>query len=62
MMDSRLNLAVMESHESDLRRQAEAARTHRRWPDDGRPARVERSRPRAALHPTAVLASLLTWR
>ena len=60
-MDSRLNLAVIESHQSDLERQARAARVQRRWPDDGRPARLPRERSRA-LHPTAVLASLLTWR
>jgi hypothetical protein len=60
-MDSRLNLAVIESHQSDLARQAQAARTRRSWPDDGRPARLPRRRA-GALHPTAVLASLLTWR
>lgn len=60
-MDSRLNLAIIESHQSDLARQAEADRAQRRWPDDGRPARLPRKRA-AALHPTAVLASLLTWR
>ena len=60
-MDSRLNLAVIESHHSDLERQAQTARVRRRWPDDGRPARVPRKRA-GAVHPTAVLASLLTWR
>jgi hypothetical protein len=60
-MDSRLNLAVIESHHSDLERQAQIPRVRRRWPDDGRPARVPRKRA-GALHPTAVLASLLTWR
>lgn len=63
-MDPRLNLAMLESHESDLRRRAAAARTQRAWPDDGRPPRVSHQRrPRSlALHPTAVLGSLLTWR
>ena len=60
-MDSRLNLAVIESHHSDLERQAEAARVRPRWPDDGQPARLPRRRA-GALHPTVVLASLLTWR
>ncbi len=59
-MDSRLNLAIIESRRSDLERQAQtAARTPRRWPDDGRPARLPRRRA-GTLHPMAVLASL-TW-
>jgi hypothetical protein len=60
-MDPRLNLALLESHESDLRQRARAARTQRQWPDDGLPPRTPAKR-RGALHPTAVLASLLTWR
>ena len=63
-MDSRMNIAMIESREADLRRQAAQARVQRSWPDDGRAARVtEAHRPSAgSLHPTAVLASLLTWR
>jgi len=63
-MDSRLNLAIIESHEADLRRRAAAARATHRWPDDGLPPRVaDRRRVRSlALHPGAVLASLLTER
>ena len=40
-MDPRLNLAILESHESDL---DAGTRTRparqRRWPDDGQPARA----------------------
>lgn len=63
-MDPRMNIAMIESHEADLRRRAEATRAARSWPDDGRPRRVAGGhRPRTgSLHPTAVLASLLTWR
>lgn len=63
-MDHRLNLAMLESQQADLRRQAAAARKQRVWPDDGRPPRVSHQR-RArsfALHPTVVLADLLTRR
>jgi len=61
-MDSRLNLARVESQEADLRRRAEAARAQHRWPDDGLPPRASEVRRKrsTALHPTAVLASLLT--
>jgi hypothetical protein len=63
-MDPRLNIAMIESREADLRRRAEGARVRRSWPDDGLPPRVANGhRPRAgSLHPSAVLASLLTWR
>ena len=61
-MDSRLNLAVMETHEADLLRHAEASRVAKRWPDDGLPPRTRKAREFPVLHPTAVLASLLTWR
>lgn len=63
-MDPRLNIARIESQEAELRRRAARARIRREWPDDGRPARLPGRRPirSVALHPTAVLASLLTWR
>lgn len=61
-MDPRLNLAIIERQEADVRRRAEVERAQRRWPDDGLPARVDSDPRRAALHPTAVLASLLTER
>ena len=63
-MDSRLNVAMIESREADLRRQAANGRIRRSWPDDGRPPRAaDGHSPRTgSLHPTAVLASLLTWR
>lgn len=58
-MDSRLNLAIIESRNADLRRRAAAA-PPRRWPDDGLPPRVADERRTRSLHPTAVLASVLT--
>jgi len=63
-MDSRLNLARIESQEADLRRRADAARAQHRWPDDGLPPRASEVRRKRsmALHPTAVLAALLTER
>lgn len=61
-MDSRLNLAVLETHEADFQRHAEASRTAHRWPDDGLPPRTRESRGAPVLHPAAVLGSLLTWR
>jgi hypothetical protein len=61
-MDPRLNLALIEQQEAELRRRADAARTERRWPDDGLPPRTDTDRRRAALHPTAIMASLLTER
>jgi hypothetical protein len=60
-MDPRLNLAMMERHEADMRR-ARAARARRTWPDDGLPARNGRKQRPSALHPTAILASLLIER
>jgi len=60
-MDSRLNLAIIESRNADLRRRAAAAAAPpRRWPDDGLPPRVANERRSRSLHPTAVLASVLT--
>jgi hypothetical protein len=63
-MDSRLNLAMIESHEAELRRRANEGRVWREWPDDGLPPNPPHGRrPRhVALHPTAVLAALLTTR
>jgi hypothetical protein len=61
-MDPRLNLAMLETHEAELARRAARARVRLRWPDDGRPPRPRRRRRAVALHPTAVLASILTWR
>ena len=58
-MDSRLNLAIIESRNADLRRRA-AATPPRRWPDDGLPPRVHNDRRSRSLHPTAVLATVLT--
>ena len=58
-MDPRLNIALTETREAELARRATGSRA-RRWPDDGRP--LQRERKNTALHPTAVLASLLTWR
>jgi hypothetical protein len=60
-MDSRLNLAMLESREADLARRASESRVARRWPDDGRPPRLT-GRPRRALHPAVVVASMLTGR
>jgi hypothetical protein len=60
-MDPRLNLAMMDRHEADIRR-ARTARARHRWPDDGLPARNGRKQRPSALHPTAILASLLTER
>ncbi len=61
-MDSRLNLEVLEMHEADFQRHAEASRAAHHWPDDGLPPRTRESRGATALHPAAVLASLLTRR
>jgi hypothetical protein len=58
-MDSRLNLALVETREMDVRRRASAAHPTHRWPDDGRVPPTPRRRHRS-LHPTAVLASILT--
>jgi hypothetical protein len=59
MMDPRLNIALIETREAEVARRASGER-HPRWPDDGRPLAHERKQ--TSLHPTAVLASLLTWR
>ena len=62
-MDPRLQLAMIETRQEDLQRQA-ATRAPRAWPDDGLPARPAKAHsPRVhVLHPAAVVASLLTWR
>jgi hypothetical protein len=62
-MDSRLTLEKVEARRSELQRHAEVARRTHEWPDDGLPPRTNGAPKRnTALHPTAVLASLLTWR
>ena len=61
-MDPRLNLAMVEQQEAEVRRRADAERARRRWPDDGLPACTDCNPRRAALHPTAILASLLIGR
>jgi hypothetical protein len=61
-VDSRLTLEKVEARRSELQRHAEAARRRHEWPDDGLPPRTNGRRRSTALHPTAVLASLLTWR
>ena len=58
-MDPRLNLAMVEQQEAEVRRRADAERARRRWPDDGLPPCTDCNSRRAALHPTAILASLL---
>ena len=59
-MDSRLNLAVIESRRSDLERQAQAPPGRRgAGPTTAAPPRLPRRRA-GTLHPMAVLASL-TW-
>jgi hypothetical protein len=58
-MDPRLNIALTETREAELARRASGSRA-RRWPDDGMPLARQRKNP--ALHTTAVLESLLTWR
>jgi hypothetical protein len=60
-MDTRLNVALIEARQVELAQRAQAPRAAREWPDDGLPARGGQRR-HGALHPTAVLASLLTWR
>jgi hypothetical protein len=61
-MDPRLNLAMIEQQDAEVRRRADAERARRRWPDDGQPPRTDCDSRRAALHPTAILASILTER
>ena len=61
-MDSRLNLAMRESHEADLARAPPRLTRRRRWPDDGLPVRKARRHRSRSLHPFAVMAAHLTWR
>ena len=59
-MNTLLNLEMNEARRHDMERTAQLRHRHE-WPDDGLPPRTDEA-DRGPLHPTAVLARLLTWR
>ena len=59
-MNTLLNLEMTEARRHDMERTAGTRRQHD-WPDDGLPPRTTEA-DRGSLHPTAVLARLISWR